>query len=138
MPTGTIRFQEIAMDFVGKLPDSEGFNTISVITDRFTKLQIYIPAKTTWTSEDVANAYLCEVWKLFGLPTYVTSDRGPQFASAFTKALNKKVDIRLRLSTVHHSQTDSLSERAIQTLKQFLRIYCHDRQHRWVQWLPLA
>ena len=113
MPTRTIPFQEIAMDLVGKLPDSEGFNAILVITDWFTKMQIYIPAKTTWTSEDIANTYLCEVWKLFGLPTHVTSDRGPQFASAFTKALNRKLDIRLRLSTAHHPQTDGLSEWAI-------------------------
>ena len=77
IPIGTTPFQEIAMDFVGELPESEEFNAILVITDRFIKMQIYIPAKTTWTSEDVANAYLCEVWKLFGLPTHVTSDRGP-------------------------------------------------------------
>ena len=86
----------------------------------------------------VANAYLCEVWKFFGLPLNVTSDRGPQFASVFTKALNKKLDISLRLSTAHHPQTNGLSERAIQTLKQFLRIYCYDRQTQWVRWLPLA
>ena len=55
------------------------------------------------------------------------SDKGPQFASTFTKTLNKKLDICLRLSTMHHLQTDGLSERAIQTLKQFLCIYCHDR-----------
>ena len=115
MPTRTIPFQEITMDFVDELPDSEGFNAILVITDRCTEMQIYIPAKTTWTSEDVANAYLCEVWKPFGLPNHVTSDRGPQFASAFTKALNKKRDICLRLSTAHHPQTDGLSEWAIQT-----------------------
>ena len=131
-------FEEIAMDFVGELPESEGYNAILVVTDRFTKMQLYIPAKTTWTSKDVANAYLCEAWKHFGLPRHVTSDRGPQFASAFTKALNKKLDIGLRLSTAHHLQTDGLSERAIQTLKQYLRIYCHDRQDRWVRWLPLA
>lgn len=121
------------MDFIGELPESEGFNAILVKTDRFTKMQLYIPAKTSWTSEDVANAYLCKVWKYFGLPLSVTSDRGPQFASAFTKALNKKLDISLRLSTAHHPQTDGLSERAIQTLKQFLWIYCHDRQTRWVR-----
>ena len=138
MPIGCTPFQEIAMDFVGELPLSEEFNAILVITCRFSKYQIYIPAKTTWTSEDVANAYLCEVWKLFGLPQHVTSDRGPQFASAFTRALNKKLDVGLHLSTAHHPQTDGLTERAIQTLKQFLRIYCHDRQERWRRWLPLA
>ena len=72
------------MDFVGELPESEGYNAILVITDWLTKMQLYIPAKTMWNSKDVANAYLCEVWKSYGLPKHVTSDRGPQFASAFT------------------------------------------------------
>src|SRR6187402_2230712 len=126
------------MDFVGELPESEGYNAILVITDRFTKVQHYIPAKTSWTSEDVANAYLNDIWKLHGLPKHVTSDRGPQFASAFSRALNDKLGIGLRLSTAHHPQTDGLSERAIQTLKQYLRIFCHDRQNTWVRWLPLA
>ena len=58
--------------------------------------------------------------------TYVTVARpdhhyrGPQFASAFLQALNKAL------------------ERTIQSLKQYLRIYCYDRQKRWARWLPLA
>ena len=84
------------------------------------------------------NAYFCDIWRLYGLPKHSTSDRGPQFASAFSRALNDKLGIGLRLSTAHHPQTDGLSERAIQTLKQYLRIFCHDRQDRWARWLPLA
>ena len=138
MPTGVRPWEEIAMDFVGELPESDGWNAILVITDRFTKMQRYIPAKTTWTAEDIANVYITDVWRHYGLPRAVTSDRGPQFASAFLQALNNALDIRLRLSTAHHPQTDGLSERAIQSLKQYLRIYCHDRQKRWARWLPLA
>jgi len=47
MPTGERAFEEIPMDLVGELPESEGFNPILVITDRFTKIQHYILAKTT-------------------------------------------------------------------------------------------
>ena len=84
MLTGTMPFEDIVMDFIGELPESEGHNAILVVTDRFTKMQLYIPSKTTWTSEDIANAYLCKVWKHFRLPRHVTLDQGPQFASAFT------------------------------------------------------
>ena len=56
------------MDFVGELPESEGFNAILVVTDRFTKAQHYIPGKTTWTAADDANAYMNEIWRLHGLP----------------------------------------------------------------------
>ena len=107
-------FKEIAIDFVGELPESEGFNVILVITDQFTKVQHHIPVRTTWTTVDVADAYICYVWKLYGLLRHITSDHGPQFESLFAKELNKKLDIGLRLSTPYHSQTDGFSKWAIQ------------------------
>jgi len=66
IPTRERPFEEIAIDFVGELPESEGFNAILVITDRFTKIQYYIPAKTIWTGEDVDNIYVTEIWRLYG------------------------------------------------------------------------
>ena len=138
MPTGEQPFEEIAMDFVGELPESEGFNAILVVTDRFTKVQQYLPAKTTLTAADVANAYCNEIWRLHGLPRHISCDRGPQFAYKFTKELNRKLNINLRLSTTYHPQTDRLSERAVQTLEQYRHIYCHDRQNRWRACLLLA
>ena len=55
MPTGERTCEKIAMNFVGELPESEGFNAILVVTDRFTKVQHYIPAETIWTAEDVGD-----------------------------------------------------------------------------------
>jgi len=101
-PMGECPFEEIAMDFVGELLESEGFNAILVITDRFTKIQHYIPAKTTWTAEDVANIYITEIWRLYRLPRYITSDHGPQFASRFLREHNRRLNIHLRLSTAYH------------------------------------
>ena len=43
--------------------------------------------------------------------------------------------MRLHLSTAYHPQIDGLSERAVQTLKQYLRIFCHDQQHTWMTYL---
>ena len=93
------------MDFVGELPESEDFNAILVVTDRFTKVQHYLPAKTTWTAANVADAYINDIWRLYGLPRHITSDRGPQFASKFLKEPNHKVNINLHLSTVYHPQS---------------------------------
>ena len=81
------------MDFVGELPGSDGFNAILVVTDRFTKMQRYLPARTTWTAEDVANIYITDIWRHYGLPKAITSDRGLQFVSAFLQALNKALDV---------------------------------------------
>ena len=80
MPTGERAFEEIAMNFVGELPESEGFNAILVVTDRFTKVLHYLPARTACTAADVTNTYINEIWRLPGLPRHITSDRGPQVA----------------------------------------------------------
>ena len=58
MPTWERPFKKIAMDIVGELPESEGFNAILVITDQCIKVQHYILAKTTWTAEDVTDSYI--------------------------------------------------------------------------------
>ena len=123
---------------MGELPESQGYNAISVKTDQFTKVQYYIPESTSWTAADVANAYICYIWKLYGLPRHITSDHRPQFASLFAKESNKKLDIGLCLSTPYHTQKDGLSEWAIQTVKQYLRIFYHNRQNRWTVWLDWA
>ena len=138
MPTGKCPFEEIAMDFVGELSESEGFNAILVVMDRFTKVQHYIPAKTPWTAADVADSYIYDIWKLYCLPRHITSDCGPQFASKLLKELNRKLNINLCLSTAYHPQTDSLGERAVQTPKQYLCIYCHNRQNYGRICLPFA
>ena len=76
MPLGIRPWEEIAVDFVGELPESDGFNAILVITDRFTKMQQYIPAKTTWTSDFFANVYITDIWRHYGLQS---SHIRPQF-----------------------------------------------------------
>ena len=88
MPTGSKPWEEIAMDFVGELPESEGYNAILVITDRFS----------------------LHIWRLYGLPKHIPSDRGPQFILAFWREIHRKLDIYLYLSTAYHLQTDGLSE----------------------------
>ena len=39
IPIGERPFKEIAMDFIGELLESEGFNALLIITDRFTIVQ---------------------------------------------------------------------------------------------------
>ena len=70
MPIGERPVEEIAIDFVGELPESEASHAILVITDRFTKVQNYISAKTTWIAEDIADSYINDIWKLYGLPRH--------------------------------------------------------------------
>ena len=109
MPTEARPFEGIAMDFVAELQESEGFHAIFIVMNRFTKVQHYLPGKTTWMVADVANVYINEIWRLHGLPLHITCDRGPQFAYKFYTERNRKHHINLRLSTAYHTLTDVLS-----------------------------
>ena len=55
--TGVCPVMQIPMNFVRELPKSEAFYTILVITNCFTKVHLYILAKTTGIAADVADTY---------------------------------------------------------------------------------
>jgi len=65
-------------------------------------------------------------------------DRGPQFAAELTKELNKMLDIRTKLSTTFHSQTDGQTEHMNQELEQYPQFFVDHRQKDWPEWLALA
>ena len=98
------------MDFARELQESEDFNPILVVTDWLTKVQHYIPAKTIWMAEDVDDAYINDMWKLYDLQKHTTSDRGRQFVLKFLQELNRKLNINLHLSTACHLQTDRVNK----------------------------
>ena len=89
MPIGNGPWQEIEMNFVVALPESKGFSAILVVTCRFSKMVRYIPCCDTWNSQLLARAFIKEVWRHFGLPKAITSDRDPRMASQMWRDINK-------------------------------------------------
>jgi hypothetical protein len=70
------------MDFITDLPHSQGFNTILSITDRFTKITHFFPYIKSLSNKEITNFITCEVFRHYGLPNNIISDRGrPQFIS---------------------------------------------------------
>ena len=98
------------MYFVVEFAESEGIDAIRVVRDRFTKVEDYLPGKSTCPAVDVANTYIYDICPLNVLPQHITSDRDPAFAYKFSKELNCKLKINPRLSTADHPQTYELSE----------------------------
>jgi hypothetical protein len=138
-PEHTLPFQTIAMDFITKLPISEGYNTILTITDHdCSKAAIFIPCKETITAEGVADLYLKYVYPQFGIPKKVISDRDTRFTSKFAKGLCQALEIYQNISTAYHPHTDGQSERTNQWLKGYLRCYCKEHRRDWRKWLPIA
>ena len=126
------------MDFIEQLPNSSGFTAILVIIDRLSKQGIFIPTYDTITSPDLAQLFLLHVFSKHGVPSHVTSDRGTEFVSHFFRSLGKALDMRLHFTSGYHPEGDGQTERANQTLEQYIRIYCNYQQDNWSELLPLA
>ena len=74
---------DITYDMIVKLPKSQGYDSILVVVDRFSKMAHFIPCKERMSAEELANLFIKEVWKLHGLPKRTISDRGTTFNSNF-------------------------------------------------------
>nr|GEY88328.1 reverse transcriptase domain-containing protein [Tanacetum cinerariifolium] len=121
------KWENITMDFVTKLPKTAaGQDTIWVIVDRLTKSAHFLPMREDDTLEKLTRQYLKEVVSRHGVPLSIISDRNGKFTSHFWKSLNKELGTRLDMSTAYHPETDSQSERTIQTLEDMLRAYVLD------------
>ena len=98
----------------------------------------FVPCRTTTSASDLANLFLHHVWKQHGLPQDIISNRGLQFASDFWQQLCSRLGISPRLSTAFHPETDGQTERANQTMEQYLHAFVSHQQDDWSDWLPMA
>jgi hypothetical protein len=126
------------MDFVTDLPSSNGYDSMFVVVDRFSKATIVSPCRKDITAEETSKLYLDIVWRRTGLLQQVISDRGPQFASKVMRELWDKLGVKASLSTAFHPQTDGETERVNQEIEQFFRVFCNFQQDNWSDLLPFA
>jgi transposase InsO family protein len=90
----------------------DGYNSILVVVDQgLSKGVIFIPCNKVLTSVDTTCQLLENIYKWFGLPDKIISDRAPQFALKAFLELLKLLGIKLELSTAYHPQTDGTTER---------------------------
>jgi len=118
-----------------KLPLAQEYDSILVVVDRLTKIVHFIPITEKTSAEGLARLFRDNVWKLHRLPESIISDRGPQFATGLIRELNEILEIKSKLSTAFHPQTDGQMERVNQELEQYLRMFINHRQEQWPEWL---
>ena len=127
-------FANCSMDLITDLPLADGYDSILVVVDQgLSKGVILAPCNKTITSEQTAKLLLENLYKRFGLPDKIISDRGPQFASKAFLELLKLLGIKSALSTAYHPQTDGTTERVNQEIEAYLSIYCASHPEEWPQ-----
>jgi len=63
------------------------------------------------SAEGLVRLFRDNVWKLHRLLESIILDRGPQFVTGLMRELNKMLEIKSKLSTAFHPQTDRQTER---------------------------
>jgi len=101
-------------------------------------MALFIPCSETITAEGVAHLYLHHVFKCFGLPMKIISDRDMRFTSKFAKELCRRLEISQNISTAYHPHMDGQSEWTNQWLEQYLRFWTNHKQTNWMMYLPVA
>ena len=137
LPVPERPWQHISMDFVSFNKDKHGYDNVLVIVDRLSKESISVPCYKTTTAEEMASLFIYHIWRYFGPPDSIVSDRGPQFISHFWTEFCRLLGTKLKLSTAHHPQTNGQTEIMNQYLEQRLRPFVNYYQDNWSELLPM-
>ncbi|KAK3556306.1 hypothetical protein QTP70_007130 [Hemibagrus guttatus] len=109
---------------------------VMVVVDRFSKGCKLIPLKGLPMVMQTAEAMFNHVFRNFGLPEDIVSDRGPQFTSRVWGSLCARLNIGVSLSSGYYPQSNGQAERLNQEIGRFLRTYCSRELQRWCEFLP--
>ena len=138
LPIPSRPWQHISMDFKSFPASKRGFDAILVVVDRLGKRPISVPCHKTTTAKDLATLFINHVWRYYGPPDSIVSDRGPQFISSFWKEFCNILGVKVKLSTAEQPQTDGQTEIVNQYIDQRLRPFVNYYQDNWDKLLPIV
>ena len=127
------------MDFVVGLPlTRRRHDSVWVVVDRLTKSAHFLPMRTDYSLDKLAELYIKEIVRLHGISVSIISNRDPRFTSRFWGKLQEALGTQLNFSTAFHPQMDGQSERVIQILEDMLRSYVIDLEGSWDRHIALV
>jgi hypothetical protein len=133
------RWQRVNIDFITKLPISNGNDTIITFVDGLTKRAIWTATtEKDLTAQRFAEIFIDVYFRLHGIPESIVSDRDVRFTSDFWQHLNEIWRTKLRMSTAFHPQTDGLAEKVNSIVERYLRTFAAGNERNWAKLLPLA
>lgn len=131
-------WEEITMDFIVKLPKSQGYDAILVVVDRLSKYAHFMALRHPYSAKTVAEVFIREVVRLHGVPVSIVSDRDPLFLSTFWRELFRMQGTQLNMSIAYHPTTNRQTEVINRILEGCLRCFCSEQPKNWHAVLPWA
>lgn len=123
LPLPVRPWASMSMDFIIGLLEVDGYSSIMVMVDRFSKYAIFVPCKAPSRAEDIADYFFRNVVKYWGVPLSIISDRDAHFTSNFCKEMFKLIGTKFLMSMSHHLETDGQTERINGVLEDYLRYF---------------
>ena len=77
-------------------------DSVWVIVDRLTKTSHFLPMRTNYSLDKLADLYIKEIVRLHGIPISIISDRDPRFTWRFWGKLQEALCTRLNFITAFH------------------------------------
>lgn len=128
-------WETIAVDFTGPFPRSKkGNRYLLVIVDIFSKFCILKPMRQADT-RSMVNFLENDVFLVFGVPSKIVSDNGPQFTAKLYKNLLEKYKVVPNYNAAYHPQHNP-AERVNRVVIGSVRSYLEKDHTRWDEEIP--
>ena len=88
----------------------------------------FIPTGKNRKTLKVARLFIKHLYRLYGVPIDIVSNRDRKFDSRFWRAVFKKLDTTLSMSLVGFLQFDAQKKRVNQVLEDMLQAYVTNKQ----------
>ncbi len=131
-------WQNIFLNFIINLSESDESNVILTVIDRLSKKWHYI---SYWSddeeifAEQTVKLLLIWVFRIHKLSRSIMFNRNSQFILIVWTSLCLRLNIKMKLFINYHLQINDQTERMNQNVKWYLRSYCSYMQNDWFIWL---
>lgn len=128
----TVPFERINLDFKGPLPSPTKNKYLLTIIDEYSRFPFAYPC--TDLSASTVTSKLCDLFCLFGTPSYIHSDRGSAFMSNELKTFLHSRGIATSRTTPYNPQGNGQVERLNGTLWRTVSLILRSRHYQINQW----
>jgi hypothetical protein len=109
-----------------------------VVVDKLIKTDHFIPMRLTDKATNIADIYMREISRLYGVPKAIVSDKDSKFTSNFWKGLFKGFRTNLNFIIACHPESNGKTERVNLVIEDMLRMYVMHKPSKWEDYLNLV
>ena len=111
------------------------YNSIMIIINRFIKKVYFMSFHEKMRVKKIIYLFKWHIIANHEVSTEVIFNRDTWFRSKFWQTLTALKEMKTKMSTIEHSQTDSQIKQLNQIMKQYLKCYVNYQQNNWIKLL---